>query len=215
MLTFVGVGPGDPELVTLKAARILREAPAIAIPDTGLGESAVLKIVGDLIEGKPLIRVYMPMRGKREEWAESHAKAVEELKKVIDTYGTVAYPVLGDPSIYATSSYLMRLLTENGYECCVIPGIPAMCAAAASLKVPLCEQRETLTVLDAFEDDDELPATNAVVMKSGKRLESLKQKCEGREAFAIRNCGMDHEWLGSLSDIPNDGYSYFTTVIVK
>ena len=214
MLIFVGVGPGDPELMTLKAARIIREAPAIAIPDTGLGDSAVLKIAGDLIGDKPLIRLYMPMRGTRAEWAESHAEAVAELKKALDKYGTVAYPVLGDPSIYATSSYLMRLLQPE-YECEVIPGIPAMCAAAAQLKVPLCEQRESLTVLDAFADDDELPKSNAVVMKSGKRLNSLKEKCAEREAYAIRNCGMDHEWLGPLADIPEDGYSYFTTVIVK
>lgn len=214
MLIFAGVGPGDPELVTMKAARVIREAPAIAIPDTGLGQSAVMNIVGDLIGDKPVIRLYMPMRGTRSEWIESHTAAVNELKKAIDQYGTVVYPVLGDPSIYATSSYLMSLLGDE-YECSVIPGIPAMCAAAAELKVPLCEQRESLTVLDAFADDDTLPETNAVIMKSGKRLEALKEKCAGRKAWAIRNVGMDHEWLGPLADIPEDGYSYFTTVIVK
>lgn len=214
MLIFVGVGPGDPELVTMKAVRIIREAPVIAIPDTGMGDSAVMKIIGEYIQDKQVKKIYMPMRGDRADWAESHAEAAEELRKLVDRFGTVVYPVLGDPSIYATSSYLMRLL-EPEYECKVVPGIPAMCAAAAELKVPLCEQKESLTVLDAYSDGDNIPLTNAVVMKSGKKLSGLKASCAGREAYAIRNCGMDHEWLGPLNDIPEDGYSYFTTVIIK
>ena len=63
MLVFVGIGPGDPELITRKAARILREADAIALPDSGSGNSAVMQIVGDLIADKPLCRLEMPMCG--------------------------------------------------------------------------------------------------------------------------------------------------------
>ena len=63
MLYFVGIGPGDPELVTVKAARLVGEADAIAYADTGMGSSAVESILGDRLAGKTLCPVSIPMRG--------------------------------------------------------------------------------------------------------------------------------------------------------
>ena len=214
MLVFVGIGPGDPELITRKAARILREADAIALPDSGSGNSAVMQIVGDLIADKPLCRLEMPMRGMREDWAAAHDRAAEALLAYLKTYPTVAYPVLGDPGVYASSSYLLRRIAPL-HPCTVVPGIPAMCASAAAMGVPLCEQGEKLTVVDSFDPEVPLPEGNVVLMKSGKNIDALKNALAGREAYAARNLGMDSAWTGPLADIPADGYSYFTTVIVK
>lgn len=214
MLIFVGIGPGDPELVTRKAERILRQADAIALPDSGSGNSAVMNIVGDLIEGKTLCRLEMPMRGMRADWEQAHDRAAEALLECLQTYPTVAYPVLGDPGIYASSSYLMRRIAPQ-HPCAVVPGIPAMCAAAAALGVPLCEQGERLTVIDRFDPDAPLPEGDVVIMKSGKNLEALQGALHGRSAYAARNLGMENAWLGTLTDIPADAYSYFTTVIAK
>lgn len=208
MLTFIGIGPGDPELLTLKAVRLLREADAIALPDKGVA----LRIVGEWIQEKPLLKLDLPMRGNRAEWEQSHERAAQALLAHLNEYGRVAFPVLGDPGVYATSSYLFRRI-QPLHPCEIVPGIPAMCAAAAKLGVPLCEQGESLTVLDRL--DGELPRGNAVVMKSGKRMEELRSAARDREAYVARNLGMDDEWCGRLADAPEMDSFYFTTTIVR
>lgn len=214
MLIFVGVGPGDPELMTLKAARILSEADAIAVPDSGTGNSTVMKIVGKWIEGKPVCRLDIPMSGMRKDWSSAHERAVEVLLEQLKRYPVIAYPVLGDPGVYASSSYLMRRI-GGAHPCKVVPGVPAMCAVAAELGIPLCEQRETLTVVDSFADGAAVPEGNAVIMKSGKNIDPIRRAVEGRQAYAARNLGMESAWCGPLDQMPEDTYSYFTTVIVK
>ena len=210
MLRFIGIGPGDSELMTLKAARLLREADAVALPDRG----AALKIVAPWIEGKPLLKLDLPMKGGRADWRRHHELAARQLLEWLKAYENIAFPVLGDPGIYATSSYLYRLV-KGAHPCEIVPGVPAMCAAAAKLGVPLCEQGETLTVLDRFEGGRALPEGNAVVMKSGKRMGELRAAAGGREAYVARNLGMEGEWLGPLDDAPAmDGF-YFTTTIVR
>lgn len=210
MLIFVGVGPGDPELMTRKAERALREADAIALADKG----AARRIVEHCIAGKPVLELKLPMAGNRADWESAHARAAEELLDWLSRHARIAYPVLGDPGIYASSSYLLRLIRRR-HPCEVIPGVPAMCAAAAALGVPLCEQHEGLSVLDSFEAGQSLPDGNAVVMKSGRKIDDLRRACTGREAYAARNLGMADEWLGPLGDMPDANYSYFTTVVVK
>ena len=154
------------------------------------------------------------MRGMREDWAAAHDRAAGTLLAYLETYPTVAYPVLGDPGVYASSSYLLRRIALL-HPCAVVPGVPAMCASAAAMGVPLCEQGEKLTVVDSFDPEVPIPEGNVVLMKSGKNIDALKNALAGREAYAARNLGMDSAWTGPLADIPADGYSYFTTVIVK
>ena len=214
MLYFVGIGPGDPELVTVKAARLVGEADAIAYADTGMGSSAVESILGDRLAGKPLCPVSIPMRGSRADWLEAHRRAAEKLLTLLKEYTTMVYPVLGDPGVYASSSYLMRLVSQK-HPCRVVPGVTTMCAAAAELCIPLCEQRERLTVLDDFDVEEILPEGNVVVMKSGRHIDELRAASWGREAYAVRNLGMENSWAGRLSDMPECGYSYFTTALVK
>ena len=210
MLIFVGVGPGDPELMTIKAARTLREADAIALADKG----AALQIAGSAIEGKPILKLRLPMKGNRADWEADHREAVRQLLDWLETYPTIAYPVLGDPGVYASSSYLMRLIRPH-HPCSVIPGIPAMCAAAAELGIPLCEQREPLTVLDNFQEGDALPEGNAVIMKSGRNIAALRRAAGNRAAYVVRNLGMENAWMGKLAEMPEADYSYFTTVLIK
>lgn len=211
MLYFVGVGPGDPELITMKAARILREADAIALPDSGR-DSVVWKIAGQWMENKPLCRLMMPMQGVREDWERAHARAAEQLLQWLDEYTCIAYPVLGDPGVYASSSYLLKKIAPL-HPCRVIPGVPAMCAAAAELQLPLCEQGERLTVID--HPEDELPEGNLVVMKGGRKLSSIAAAAQGREGYVVCNLGMDSMRLCRLDEIADLPSSYFTTVLLK
>ena len=149
MLYFVGVGPGDPELITMKAVRILQEAAVIVLPDSGR-DSVVWKIIEKWVKDKPVYSVSIPMHGMKQEWHEAHRRAAEHIRELMKEYETAAYPVLGDPGIYASGSYLMKHISAH-YPCSVIPGVPAMCAAAAELGIPLCEQHEDLWVTDTFD----------------------------------------------------------------
>ena len=214
MLTFVGVGPGDPELITKKAARVLENADAVACAETSKGESAALRIAAAHIEGKPRIAVRIPMMGMRAEWEAAHRQAAETLLKGLERYPNIAYPVLGDPGIYASSSYLLRLIAPK-HPCAVVPGISSINAMAAALGVPLSEQREPLTVLDALEPGAPLPEGNVVVMKCGRQLDALQEACGAREVYVARDLGGEGEWLGRLRDMPELPYSYFTTALVK
>ena len=209
MLTFIGIGPGDPELLTLKAVRLMRQADAIALSDKGVA----LRIVKDLVGEKPILELNLPMRGSRADWESAHDRAAAQLLDWLERYESVALPVLGDPNIYATSSYLLRRIRPH-HPCAVVPGIPAMCAAAAALRMPLCEKGETLTVLDHFAEGAALPEGGCVVMKAGGCLEEIRRAAEDREVYIARDLGMAGEWLGPLAEMPDENRSYFTTAIV-
>ncbi len=214
MLYFVGIGPGDPELLTIKAVRLIQEADVIVFADAKTGSSVVTDTLGDLLKDKKLCPVHIPMKGNREDWLNAHQQAADQLISMLDKGHNIVYPVLGDPSVYASSSYLMGLVKKS-HPCQVVPGITTMCLAAAELGIPLCEQGERVIIQDRFDANQELPSDNVIIMKSGKSLADLKSSVGERNAYAVRNLGMKEEWKGSLSDIPEDDYSYFTTVIVK
>lgn len=217
MMHFVGVGPGDPELLTLKAVRLITEADCIAVADSGNGKSVALTIVDAFVEAKPILRLHIPMKGTAESWRYAHEEAARLLAKQLDAGRKVVYPVLGDPSIYASSGYLLRLLQGN-YPCTVIPGIPSFCEAAARQQVVLCEDREPLHILAGYEPGDEIPKGNVVIMKAGRHLASIQEALRGREAYLVQNLGLAGEFLMRIEDAnihSAERQSYFSIVLVK
>lgn len=89
MLYFVGVGPGDPELITMKAVRILQEADMIVLPDTGKN-SVVWEIIQRWVKNKPVHSVSVPMHGAKQEWQAAHQHASEQICELLEEYETVA-----------------------------------------------------------------------------------------------------------------------------
>ncbi|MCQ2437658.1 MAG: precorrin-2 C(20)-methyltransferase [Clostridia bacterium] len=213
MLTFVGVGPGDPELMTYKAVRAIKEADIVAMADSGMGGSAVSRIAAEWLTDKTLLPLKMPMKGKRETWTESHKAAAATLAKHLDKGENIAYLVLGDPMLYATSSYLSALL--QGYDIRVIPGITAMCAASSLWNVPLCEDREPLTILPGFDAGQAMPEDNVIIMKASGHLETILKAGGDRAMYLARNAGMENEYIGLLKDADLTVHAYFSTVLVK
>ena len=151
------------------------------------------------MEGKPLCRLPMPMKGKREDWEDAHRQAAEILLEWLKEYKTIAYPVLGDPGIYASSSYLMKHIAPH-HPCKLIPGIPAMCAAAAELGIPLCEQGESLLVVDRIEDNERILNGNTVVMKAETNWDRLERLSATTQVFLARNVGLPQQQLGRRFD---------------
>jgi len=153
------------------------------------------------------------MKGRREDWEDAHRKAAETLLEWLQKYEIIAYPVLGDPGIYASCSYLMKHIAPC-HPCKIVSGVPAMCAAAAELGIPLCEQGEGLLVVDRIEDDEQEFKGNTVVMKAETNWDWLAGLSATTQVFLARNVGLPQQQLG----IGIDGFdknSYFTTAIVR
>ena len=127
----VGVGPGDPELMTVKAVKTLQNVQWIAVPDTG-GDKSALSIATPYIEGKPLIYCPAPMTRDSETLRKAHEEGIRRIAEKLEQGENVAFITLGDPSVYSTYMYLHRLIREAGYEARMIPGVPSFCAAAAA-----------------------------------------------------------------------------------
>ena len=221
----IGVGPGDPELMTLKAVRLLKECPVIAVPISGstAGEAVAYKIAREAVPEiacKERMDVQMPMTRDRDLLLASHEAAAGQLIRVLDQGKDAAFLTLGDPTVYSTYMYVHRLVAEAGYEAEIVSGIPSFCAAAARLGIALAERQEPIHIYPAVYGVSEalkLPGTK-VLMKAGKKLAQLSEELEdGQQAYVIENCGMPGErvWKREPENRPLVPSGYFTTMIIK
>lgn len=221
----LGVGPGDPELLTMKAARLIRECDVIAVPASGKETNVAYEIARGAvpeIETKELLKVPMPMVRDESRLKESRDKAAEaviaELKKGKD----VAFLTLGDPSIYSTYIYIHNRVAALGYETEIIPGIPSFCAAAARLNEGLTEASEALHIIPAsYEGVEEAVALRGtrVLMKSGKSIGKIKALLADMEnppsVKMVERCGMQGERVFSrLEDLDEDA-GYYSILVLK
>lgn len=160
----IGTGPGDPELMTIKAKKILQRTEVIAIPSEDENRCLAYRTAGKLlpeIGEKNLLRLSFPMTGDPEILREHHRKNADVLKRYLDAGKDVAFLTIGDPSIYSTYGYMHRILTAEGYTARMISGVPSFCAAAASLGEILCEGGETLKIVPSVYLTDEISAAFA------------------------------------------------------
>ena len=218
----VGVGPGDPELMTYKAAKLIRENDVIAVPGKDPKEAVAYKIAAGVvpeIADKELVPIYMPMIKDRELIDQEHRKAAQLVEGYLDQGKNLVYITLGDPTVYCTFSYIQHYLEADGYEVRLVPGITSFCAAAARLNIPLTEWDEQLHVVPAVHKLDKVldePGTY-VLMKSASQMKAVKEQLRksGRRVRMVENCSMDNEKVyRSLDEIPDDA-GYFSLVIAN
>ena len=218
----VGVGPGDPELLTQKAIRLIRENDVIAVAGKDAKEAVAYQIAAACvpeIQEKVLVPVYMPMTKDKEKLREAHGKAAEILENYLDQGKNVVYLTLGDPTVYCTFTYLQEILEKDGYPVELVPGITSFTAAAARLGLPLAVRDEMIHVLPAVfkaEEPMEVPGT-CILMKSASKMKDVKEmlKRSGREILAVEKCGMPGEKIyRSVEEIPDDA-GYYTLIIAK
>lgn len=218
----VGVGPGDPELMTLKACRLIRENQVIAVPGRDPLQSVAYQIAVKAepsLSGKTLISIDMPMVRDKAKLHQYHKTGAAELEKWLDKGMNVIFLTLGDPCIYSTFSYLREIVSADGYQTELVSGIPSFCAAAARLNTSLAEGSEPLHILPVSGCRDltfDQPG-NYVLMKSGSCMSDVKEavRKSGRTAAAVENCGMENEKIyADAAKIP-DRTGYFSLVIVR
>ncbi|MGN0658099.1 MAG: precorrin-2 C(20)-methyltransferase [Emergencia sp.] len=218
----VGVGPGDPELMTLKAVRMIKENPVIAVPGADVKETVAYKIAVQAVPelaDKELLPIYMPMTHDQAEMDLNHAKGASVIESYLERGVNVVFLTLGDPTIYSTFSYIQKRVKEHGYQTVLVSGIPSFCATAARMDISLAEWNEQLHIvpavhkLDASLDQD----GNYVLMKSGKKMKDVKAILadSGRDVVMVENCGMPDEHIyRSVEEIPDDA-GYYSLIIAK
>ncbi|MBE6042352.1 MAG: precorrin-2 C(20)-methyltransferase [Clostridiales bacterium] len=219
----VGVGPGDPELMTLRACRLIRENDVIAVPGKKATDAVAYKIAAGAvpeIADKELVPIYMPMVRDTELIKRAHREAADIFEKYLDEGRNVVYITLGDSTIYCTFSYIQHLLEADGYETELVPGITSFCAAAAALNNSLTEWNEPLHVVPALHNTEtgslKWPG-NYVLMKSANKMREVKEMLSHTDldVQAVENCSMETEKkYRSLDEIPDDA-GYFSLIIAK
>lgn len=221
----VGVGPGDPELLTLKALRLIKENEVIAVPGKDIRASVAYQIVKGAYEDldkKTLIPVAMPMTKDPQVLKANHDKAADQVEDYLREGKNVVFLTLGDTTVYSTYLYVHKRILERGYEAEIVSGITSFCAVAARLNMGLVEADQPLHVIPATykaQEMDEilkLPGTK-VLMKTGKKMKQVKESIEksGQKAVMIENCGMPSEKIyRSSEEIPEDS-GYYSLIIVK
>ncbi len=218
----IGVGPGDPELMTLKAMRIMKEADVIVVPGKTKEESVAYGIAkGALPElaDKKVVAIHMPMTKDPELRHKSHHNAADVVMAYMNEGKDVAFLTLGDPTIYSTYMYVHEIVMAKGYKTEIISGIPSFCAAAAKLNQGLVQKDEALYVIPSsygIEEGLNVPGTK-VLMKAGKTIDKVVEavKTSGRQASMVVNCGMADEKVYRHLDEIEGGAGYYTLMIVK
>lgn len=240
----VGVGPGDPELITLKAIRCIQESDIIAMavskPDTLevffqeengqkndkceqlLEACTAYQIVHRTcpeIEEKAKLFLPMPMMKEKEALKQIHDVCAEKTMEFLRQGKQVAFITLGDPTVYSTCLYVEKRISRSGFETEFISGVPSFCAVAARLGISLAENMEEIHIIPAsyqVEDGLKLPGTK-ILMKTGTKMPYVKKAIQeqGLEVRMIENCGMDTEQIyNDLEEIPEQA-GYYSLMILK
>lgn len=220
----VGLGPGNPRLVSLAAVDVMQSVSSVVVPRSRAdADSRALAIARPHLpascEIKPCL---LPMSDDSAKLNEAWDAAAQVLLAEARAGRDVAYLVLGDALLYSTWSYVLRTLQRLAPEVptCTIPGIPAMAACAAELQVPLAEGREPLLIWPDQPPDDPEPlfsvARNLVFMKAAGHAGTLARVAEktGASVAAVRNCGFANQEMTTDLSAWEGGREYFTTVLM-
>lgn len=218
----IGTGPGDCELLTLKAVRLIRECDIVAVAASSEEASEAYKTAlcaVPEITDKPVLLLSSPMTSDRGRIADVHRENAKKIEAYLDRGKVIAFLTLGDPSIYSTFGYIRDALSADGYETRTSSGVTSFSEAAARLGVTLAAGGEPLYIIPASQTarlDFDNPGTY-VLMKPPRDMAALKEavKRSGRRASAVVNCGMEGEVIcRDIDALPPDA-GYFAVIIVK
>ncbi|MDF2803264.1 MAG: precorrin-2 C20-methyltransferase [Anaerocolumna sp.] len=218
----IGVGPGDPELLTLKAVKIMKECDVIAIPaeskESCIAYLIAVQAVPELVF-KEILPVSMPMTKDKEVLRLSHEKGAADVIELLDSERQVGFLTLGDPTVYSTYMYIHNRVKLRGYETEIINGIPSFCAVAATLGISLAENKDQVHIFPASYDlSDALSLQGTkIFMKMGKKLNEVRNKIKEAklEAYMVENCGMENEKIyKTIEEFPEEA-GYYSLIIIK
>ena len=221
-LHLVGVGPGDPELLTLKAIRILGAVPVVAHPATGEGKTLALDIArGHLNPAAEVLPVSIPMRLDRAPAQAAYDEAAETILARLRAGRDVAWLCEGDPLFYGSAMYLVARLAGHA-PVAIVPGITSLTAAAAAIGRPLAARNETLKILPAPLGDDILraellAAPAAAIIKVGRHFDRVRlllaETGHADGAMVVEHATTARQRITPLGDFAHDERPYFSTIL--
>lgn len=219
----IGVGPGDPELMTLKAVRILSAVPVVAYLAPDKGESSARTIAAKFIPaGCEEVAIRVPMRPGPEP-AAIYDRAAEAIAAHLTGGRDVAALCEGDPFFYGSFAYLHDRIAPR-FACTIVPGVSSLTACAAASGRPLARRDQSLTVLPATRPDSELrdllmAADAAAILKVGRhwpRLKALLTELDLASASQyVAHATRAEERVAALDDMDEADAPYFSMVLVS
>ncbi len=220
----LGVGPGDPELITLKALRIIDQTPVIAYPAPDAGESLARTIAAPHIPtGKTEITIRTPMVPENFPAHDVYDRYAREIAKHLSKNKDVAVLCEGDPFLYGSFMYIFARLSDE-YPTRVIPGVSSLGACAAAIGVPLVARNETLSIVPGPLDESELmnriDAAQAVaVMKVGRHFKKVCKVIDrldlNKYAHYVEHASMTDQRALTLEQVDASKVPYFSMILIR
>lgn len=218
----VGLGPGDPGLITLRAAELIKGAKVIAYPTLAGGDSFARSIAADLIpETAREIVMDVPMSVEREPAQAAYDKGAEQIAQALNDGTDVVCLCEGDPFFYGSFMYLFARLSKQ-FTVEVVPGVTSLTACAARAALPLAARNERVTILPGPLPEDELRnriegAESVAIMKVGRHLSKIRAVMDdlGLTAHAtyVERATLADEKVLPLADAPSSA-PYFSMILL-
>ncbi|HEV8031329.1 MAG TPA: precorrin-2 C(20)-methyltransferase [Stellaceae bacterium] len=213
----IGLGPGDPELVTLKAVRLLRAAAFVAYPAPEEGDSFARAIAAEWLDrGQPEIAIRFPMRPGPPPSA-IYDEAAAQLAAVLDRGDDIAFLCQGDPLFYGSFAGILTRLAPR-YPVTVVPGVSSLTACAAAAGLPLVQRDGTLAVIPATLDEAALTrrlaeAECAVVIKLGRHFAKFRRVASRlgllENGVYVEHASLPSQRIAPLAEIDPADVPYF------
>ncbi len=229
-LVAVGVGPGDPELLTLKGVREIRSADVVITPVGDRSDSSIaLSIISEHLDpGKQqvLTRVF-PMRQPADVMAKAWAAIAAEIAELVDQGKRVVFVTLGDPMLYSTFLYLQQELLGDypQVEITTVPGISSILAAAGKAQSPLGIADDVLTIIPATSTEAKIRAALAtggtiVLLKVYRAFPGIKSLLQQagleKKAVYVKRLGLEGEKvIHDLADVGDEDLDYLSLILVR
>lgn len=232
----IGVGPGDPELMTLKAARLLEQCPVWFVPKAHPnGESTALSILAGTVatHGKEIMELHFPMKKIKmgeepdDEVQAAWQTASRAILHKLDQGKDVAFPTLGDPAIYSTGFYVCDTLLKAAPDLpiSIVPGVSSIGASAAAAGQPLCLGDDRLVVIPATFENGRLRETlesfdTVVLMKVHRVMDKVvglltELDLLDKAVLVERSSHSEQRVRRDLTVAAKEELHYFSTIIVR
>ncbi|MEH6630401.1 MAG: precorrin-2 C(20)-methyltransferase [Halopseudomonas aestusnigri] len=219
----VGIGPGDPELLTLKALRLIQGAPVLAYPAPDVGDSLARSIVAEhLPGGQTEYPIRIPMVTERFPAQDVYDKAAKDIAEFLDAGQDVVVLCEGDPFFYGSFMYLFGRMMED-YDVEVVPGVSSLMACSAMVGAPLAARNDVMTIIPGPVDADimkqRLRNVQAVaIIKVGRHFEKIRTILEELDlvdcARYVERATMENQKVMPLSEVGDAKAPYFSMILV-
>lgn len=223
----VGVGPGDPELLTVKAINAIKMSDVVIAPKTEKKEGSVALSVAKpyILPKVEIVYQTFPMVQNFEELPQTFEQNKNEILGFLQMGKNVAFLTIGDPMFYSTYIYIFRLLDKANVKIKTIPGVPSFLAISSYIERPLSFGNDILTVIPSTADHNKIVnalkiSDVSVLMKVYKNFDQivdvLKNENMAEESVLVSRCGLDGEKIiDNIEEHRSEKINYLSTILTR